>query len=81
MGFKIVYAVTSSYHRTDQVMGSLLAKMAVMKAQVGSLVSWMDSHYEEMEVKLDPNEGEIKTNKEEIIADMKVWHLAGTTET
>jgi hypothetical protein len=34
----------------------------------------MDSHYEEMEVRLNPNEGEIKASKEEIIANMKVWH-------
>jgi hypothetical protein len=59
----------------EQMIENLLAKMgAEMKAQIGSLVSWMDSHYEEMEVKLNPNEREIKASKEEILANMNVWN-------
>jgi hypothetical protein len=44
------------------------------KAQiVGSLISRMDSH-EEMKVKLDPNQEDIKASKEEILTGMKAGH-------
>lgn len=67
---------------TEQMMEHVLAEIRTNQAKTRNLKE-MKASCEEIKAKLDSNQDNIKANKEEIIAEMKVWCkeiLPGTRE-